>query len=171
MAVTGVQRCAIPILVSLFMRDFNSDPPCYKRFATLPRDRVEIPDDPRKYTDPEFDGTKVPGQAGLWANIIIITGIMFQLVLGLIDAESDRKQLIDCEHTLLLVNVSKYDSVLQPLATTFAKVKKGCNICNESVELSTSAELMEIARSVEAVDFDDEQHDSAEVPAIEEGED
>ena len=94
---------------------------------------------------------------------------MCQLVLALVDPESDRTRLIDYEHTLFLVNVSKYDSVLQPLATTFAKVKKGCNICNESVELGPSAELLEITRSIEAVG--DEQHDSAEVPAIEEGED
>jgi ThiF family protein len=107
--------------------------PCYECYAGFRRDTVEIPADPRKYTDPEFDATKVPGQAGLWANILVITGTMFQIVLGLLDEESERQQLLDCEHTLFLVNVSKYDSGLQPLAVTFGKVKKGCTICDESM--------------------------------------
>ncbi len=107
--------------------------PCYECYAGFRRDTVEIPADPRKYTDPEFDATKAPGQAGLWANILVITGIMFQVVLGLLDEESDRGQLIDYEHTLFLANVSKYDSGLAPLAVTFGKVKKGCAICDESM--------------------------------------
>jgi hypothetical protein len=106
--------------------------PCYECYAGFRRDTVEIPADPRKYTDPEFDATKVPGQAGLWANILVITGTMFQLVLGLLDPENECRQLVDFEHTLFLVNVSKYDSCLQPLAVTFGRVKKGCAICDES---------------------------------------
>ncbi len=124
--------------------------PCYECLAGFRRDQVEIPDDPRKYTDLEFDATRIPGRAGLWPNILIIAGVMFQLVLALLDPESDRTQLIDYEHTLFLVNVSKYDSRLQPLATTFGKVKKGCNICRGRIDLRPSAELLEIARSVEA---------------------
>lgn len=106
--------------------------PCYECFAGFRRSTVEIPDDPRKYTDPEFDETKVPGQAGLWANILLITATLFQVVLGLIDPESGRAQLIDYDHTLFLINVSKYDSNLQPLAVTFGKVAKGCAICDET---------------------------------------
>jgi hypothetical protein len=94
---------------------------------------------------------------GLWANILIIAGVMFEVILGLLDPQSERTQLIDYERTLFLVNFSKYDSVLQPLAVTFAKVKKGCNICNPSVELRPSAELMEIARSIVAAPFADEK--------------
>ena len=141
--------------------------PCYECFARFRRDQVEIPDDSRKYTDPEFDATKVPGQAGLWANILIITGVMFQLVLALLDPESDRTALIDYEHTLSLVNVSKYDAVLQPLAVSFGIVKKGCNICSSSVELHSSAELLEIARSIEAVPVGDEPSETIDVPALE----
>jgi hypothetical protein len=107
--------------------------PCYECYAGFRRDRVEIPADPRKYTDPDFDSTKVPGQAGLWANILIITGVMFQVVLGLLDPENERAQLIDYEHTLFLFNVSKYgDSPLQPLAATFGKIRKGCAVCDET---------------------------------------
>ena len=106
--------------------------PCYECYAGFRRQAAEIPPDTRKYTDPDFDATKLPGQAGLWANILVITGVMFQVVLGLVDPESDRRQLIDCEHTLFLVNVSNYGAHLQPLAVTFGKVKQGCSVCDES---------------------------------------
>jgi hypothetical protein len=106
--------------------------PCYECYAGFRRDKVEIPADPRKYTDPDFDSTKIPGQAGLWANILIITGVMFQVALGLLDPKSERSQLIDNEHTLFLLNVSDYASNLQPLAVTFGKVQKGCAVCDDS---------------------------------------
>src|SRR4029077_3797868 len=82
--------------------------------------------------DPDFDATKFPGQAGLWANILMVAGLGFQIVLALLDPESDRAALIDYEHTLFLFNVSKFGSPLQPLAVTFGKVKKGCAVCDES---------------------------------------
>jgi molybdopterin/thiamine biosynthesis adenylyltransferase len=109
--------------------------PCYQCYAGFRRNTVEIPEipaDPRKYTDPDFDATKLPGQAGLWANILIVAGLSFQVALALLDPESDRAALIDHEHTLFLFNISKYSSPLQPLAVTFGKVGKGCAICDES---------------------------------------
>jgi hypothetical protein len=106
--------------------------PCYECYAGFRREAVHLPQDPRKYTDPDFDATKVPGQAGLWANILIITAVMFQVVVALVDPESERRRLIDFERTLLLFNVSSYDCGLQPLAVTFGKVKKGCAVCDES---------------------------------------
>lgn len=122
--------------------------PCYECYAGFRRQATEIPADARKYTDPEFDGTRLPGQAGLWANILIITGVMFQVVLGLVDPESDRGHLIDFEHTLFLVNVSKYDANLQPLAVTFGKVKRGCTICDESRIGDLGRNLLQDAQEV-----------------------
>src|SRR3989449_2530953 len=116
--------------------------PCYECYAGFRR-KVDIPADARKYTDPDFDSTKVPGQAGLWANILIITGVMFQVARGLLDPENDRAQLIDYEHTLLLVNVSSYGANLQPLAVTFGKVKRGCAVCDES-------KLAELGKGIQA---------------------
>ena len=55
--------------------------PCYECYAGFRRN-LDLPADARKYTDPDFDSTKVPGQAGLWANILIITGVMFQAALS-----------------------------------------------------------------------------------------
>ena len=102
---------------------------CYECFAAF-REHVEIPADPRKYTDPDFDDTRAPGQPGLWANILVITGVAFQVILGLLGL---RPEVIDHEHTLWLVNVSDYQSELRPLAVTFAKVKRGCAVCDESL--------------------------------------
>lgn len=105
---------------------------CYECYAGFRRNEAEIPADPRKYTDPEFDSTRLPGQAGLWANILVISGVMFQVLLGLLDPDGERAQLIDYEHTLFLMNVSKYNANLQPLAVTFGKVKRGCAVCDET---------------------------------------
>ena len=102
---------------------------CYECFAAF-REHVEIPADPRKYTDPDFDDTRAPGQPGLWANILVITGVAFQVILGLLGL---RPEVIDHEHTLWLVNVSDYQSELRPLAVTFAKAKRGCAVCDESL--------------------------------------
>lgn len=117
--------------------------PCYACFAGFRRQAPEIPADPRKYTDPEFDATRLPGQAGLWANILVITGVMFQVILGLVDPESERRKLIDFEHTLFLVNVSNYDSHLQPLAVTFGKIRKGCTICDEADLAGLGGDLLD----------------------------
>ena len=121
--------------------------PCFECYASFRRHTAPLPvDDPRKYTDPNFDETQVPGQAGLWPNILVIAGIAFQVVLGLLDPEGDRgRNLIDHEHTLFLINVSDYDSPLQPLAVTFGRVAKGCAICDpsklEKLEEDVAAEL------------------------------
>jgi molybdopterin/thiamine biosynthesis adenylyltransferase len=118
---------------------------CYQCYAGFRSGTVEIPEipaDPKKYTDPDFDATKLPGQAGLWANILMVAGLSFQIALALLDPESDRAALIDHEHTLLLFNISKYSSPLQPLAVTFGKVKKGCAICDESRIADLGSNLM-----------------------------
>ena len=108
--------------------------PCFECYAGFRRGTAPLPaNDPRKYTDPNFDETKVPGQAGLWPNILIICGIAFQVILALLDPEGDRgRNLIDYDRTLFLINISDYDSPLQPLAVTFGRVSKGCSICDES---------------------------------------
>ena len=115
---------------------------CYAGFRSSTVDIPEIPADERKYTDPDFDPTKLPGQAGLWANILMVAGLSFQIALALLDQENERSALIDHDHTLLLFNISKYSSHLQPLAVTFGKVKKGCAICDESALAELGRNLM-----------------------------
>lgn len=102
---------------------------CYECFASFRKDEPEIPDDPRRYTDQDFDITKVAGQEGLWCNVLMAAGMQFQIVLGLFG-------LLDCidyEYPLWLMNISDYASGLQPLAVTFGKVQKGCPVCDESM--------------------------------------
>lgn len=140
---------------------------CYAGFRETTVQVPEIPADIRKYTDPNFDATKVPGQAGLWANILMIAGLGFQIALALLDAESDRSHVIDYERTLLLFNISNYGLPLQPLAVTFGKVKRGCNICRETVELRASATFTEIAGTIAAMLPEEQAPATAEVPSLE----
>src|SRR6266571_3104343 len=78
--------------------------PCYECYAGFRRQTEALSlNDPRKYTDLDFDQTKVPGQAGLWPNILIICGFAFQVILALLGDEGRAKRLLDYEHTLLLV--------------------------------------------------------------------
>lgn len=116
--------------------------PCYECYAGFRRSKAEIPNDPRRYTDPDFDTTKLPGQPGLWPNILIIAGIQFQIILGLLGL----RPVIDYEHSLWLVNVSDYDSPLQPFAVTFGKVKRGCPVCDETAVHQLGDDLHEDLR-------------------------
>jgi hypothetical protein len=128
--------------------------PCYQCYAGFRRSTVEVPEipaDERKYTDPDFDPTRLPGQAGLFANILMVSGLTFQIALALLDDESERAALIDHEHTLLLFNISKYSSPLQPLAVTFGKVTKGCAICDESKLADLGGALDLLSPEVESV--------------------
>ena len=102
--------------------------PCYECYAGFRRTNAEIPNDPRRYTDPNFDSTQVPGQPGIWPNILAIAGLEFQVILGLLGL----RPVIDYEHSLWLVNVSDYDSPLQPFAVTFGTVKRGCPVCDDT---------------------------------------
>src|SRR2546427_3860667 len=109
---------------------------CFECYAGFRRKTEALPlNDPRKYTDLGFDQTKVPGQAGLWPNILIICGFAFQVILALLGDEERSKRLLVFEHTLLLINVGDFDSALQPLAVTPATVQKGCGVCDESTLL------------------------------------
>ena len=108
--------------------------PCYECYASFRHRTEDLPlNDPRRYTDLEFDQTRVPGQAGLWPNILIICGFAFQLILALLGREDKRcTDLIDFSHTLFLVNVGDFASALQPWTATPASVKRGCAVCDEA---------------------------------------
>ena len=105
--------------------------PCYHCFASFRKNAAdELPVDPRKYTDPDFDDTRVPGRPGLWAQILVVSGLCFQLGLGLLGL---RPQLIDELHTLWLFNMTDFNSSLQPLAVTFGKTaRRSCAVCDPS---------------------------------------
>jgi hypothetical protein len=106
--------------------------PCFECYAGFRRESEELSlRDPRKYTELDFDQTKVPGQAGLWPNILIICGFAFQVILALLGADERRsRELIDCSQTLFLANVGDFASELPLWAVTPGTVEKGCAICD-----------------------------------------
>jgi hypothetical protein len=113
--------------------------PCYHCFASFRENaNTHVPTDPRKYTEPDFDDTRVPGRPGLWAQVLVASGLCFQLCLGVVGL---RPQLIDENHTLWLFNMTDFDSALQPLAMTFGKMaQRGCAVCDPSrlIDLAAS---------------------------------
>ena len=117
--------------------------PCFECYAGFRRETEELSlRDPRKYTDLAFDQTKVPGQAGLWPNILIICGFAFQLMLAMAGADEKRtKELLDFSQTLFLVNVADFDSELRPWAVTPGAVRKGCAICDPALMPQLRAEI------------------------------
>lgn len=114
--------------------------PCFECYAGFRRETATLSkDDPRRYTDLDFDPTKVPGQAGLWPNILIICGFAFQVLLGLLGKEPQHR-LIDFEHNLLLVNIGDFDSPLPLWSVTPGRVKRGCPVCDDSCLTELSLE-------------------------------
>jgi hypothetical protein len=101
--------------------------PCYECYAGFRRN-VEIPKDERRYTDPNYDDTRIPGQAGLWANILMVAGLQFQVVLGLVGL----RDTLRFPGNVWLMNISDPFCAFQPLALTVAEVKKGCAVCDEA---------------------------------------
>lgn len=115
---------------------------CFECYAGFRREATAFPKgDARRYTDLDFDPTKVPGQAGLWPNILIICGFAFQLLLGLLGKEPQR-ELIDFDHNLLLANISDFDSPLPVWSVTPARVKRGCPVCDDSCLAALSVEAV-----------------------------
>ena len=101
--------------------------PCYECYGAFRRD-VEVPHDARRYTDPDYDETRIPGQAGLWANILMVAGLQFQVILGLVGLRDTLRH----PGTVWLMNISDPRCPFQPLALTVGEVKKGCAVCDRA---------------------------------------
>jgi len=95
---------------------------CFARF----RETGDVVPRPERYTDPEFDETRTPGQSGLWGSILAVSGIAFHVILALLGIRGR----LDLDRPLWIVNLD-YEG-FQPYAVTFAKVQKGCPVCDES---------------------------------------
>lgn len=93
---------------------------CFAQFRQQAEPRMAA----AKYTDPDFDETRVPGQEGLWSSILIVSGYVAHAVLGVLGVRA-----LDLETPLWLVNID-YPG-LAPHAVTFARVAKGCAVCDE----------------------------------------
>jgi molybdopterin/thiamine biosynthesis adenylyltransferase len=94
---------------------------CFARF----RDVDETPHGKERYTDPDFDDTRTPGQTGLWGSVLAVSGIAFHAILALLGVRGS----INFERPLWIVNIDY--AGFQPFAVTFAKVARGCAVCDE----------------------------------------
>lgn len=101
--------------------------PCYDCYAAFRRNH-EYKVDPRGYREEGFDTSRTEPQEGLWANILVICGITFNVLLDVVRDEANYSNL-------LLFNFN--DPQFQPLAVTLGKVKKGCVVCDESFLVKT----------------------------------
>ncbi len=99
--------------------------PCRECFASF-RGAREISTSAERYTDPDFDETRTPGQSGLWGSVLAVAGIAFHGILALLGIRG----ALDLERPLWIVNLD-YDG-FTPYAVTFAKVPRGCAVCDES---------------------------------------
>jgi molybdopterin/thiamine biosynthesis adenylyltransferase len=98
---------------------------CRECFASF-RQTPDVPPTRRQYTDPDFDETRTPGQTGLWGSIQIVSGTAFHGILALLGIRGR----LDLDRPLWIVNLD-YEG-LQPYAVTFARVQRGCAVCDES---------------------------------------
>jgi molybdopterin/thiamine biosynthesis adenylyltransferase len=80
----------------------------------------------RSYTDADFDETRAPGQSGLWGSILAVSGIAFHAILAMLGIRGR----LDAERPLWIVNLD-YEG-FPPYAVTFAKVRRGCAVCDET---------------------------------------
>jgi len=94
---------------------------CFARF----RGWEEIPAAAERYTDPDFDETRAPGQSGLWGSVLAVGGIAFHAVLALLGVRGG----FDPGRPLWIANLD-YEG-LQPYAVTFVRVPRGCPVCDE----------------------------------------
>jgi len=99
--------------------------PCRECFASFRSER-EQPLPPQRYTDPDFDGTRVPGQRGLWGSVLAVSGIAFHGILALLGVRG----WLDLEHPLWIVNLD-YPG-FPPYAVIRSKVRRGCAVCDET---------------------------------------
>lgn len=95
---------------------------CFARF----RGTEETPANQERYTDPDLDDTRMPGQTGLWGSVLAVSGIAFHVILALFGVRGK----LDFERPLWIVNLD-YGG-FRPYAVTFAKVTRGCPVCDQS---------------------------------------
>jgi molybdopterin/thiamine biosynthesis adenylyltransferase len=88
---------------------------CYEREGPGPEPTQE------KYTNPNYDSTKMPHQEGLWCDVLMGASIQFQAVLGVLGV---RKKFAP----LVLV------SLRYPFTIEAYSQKTGCAICSDNME-------------------------------------
>jgi hypothetical protein len=111
---------------------------CFECYAGFRREYELLSlEDERRYTEPDFDESRAPSQAGLWPNVLTIASFAFQVALGVLGCPA-RLALLDnvAERPLWLVNQIDLSSGLPPFSVTPAQVRRGCLICQPEAELN-----------------------------------
>jgi hypothetical protein len=101
---------------------------CFARFRQTHGGNDKV--DTRKYTDPDFDETRQPPDAGLWANILIFCGFAFHIALSLLEASSLAPVLLEDRATIFFVNVAEPNSPLPFWRVTKGTFDRGCGVCS-----------------------------------------
>lgn len=99
---------------------------CFAQFREADEEEERAAIDPQRYTDPDFDETRVPGRSGLWGSVLAVSGVAFHAALALLGARGG----LDPDYSLWIVNLD-YDG-FRPYAVTRCKVARGCAVCDES---------------------------------------
>jgi len=61
---------------------------CWEREGELPQPTQE------KYTNPDYDSTKMPSQQGLWGDVLMAASLQFQAVLGILGSREKFPPLV-----------------------------------------------------------------------------
>ena len=85
---------------------------CYEREGPGPEPTQE------KYTNPNYDATKMPHQEGLWCDVLMGASVQFQAVLGVLGVRERMAPLV-------------LMSLRYPFKTETYSQKPGCAICSE----------------------------------------
>jgi molybdopterin-synthase adenylyltransferase len=99
---------------------------CRECFASFRETNEAVSPRPERYTDPDYDDTRTPGQRGLWGSVLAVSGIAFHGILALLGARGQ----LDLARPLWIANLD-YEG-FQPYAVTFCKVRRGCAVCDEA---------------------------------------
>ena len=99
---------------------------CRECFASFRATDEPVSRQPERYTDPDFDETRAPGQRGLWGSVLAVSGVAFHGIPALLGVRG----CLDLDHPLWIVNLDY--AGFQPFAVTFCKVRRGCSVCDET---------------------------------------
>ena len=88
--------------------------PCY---ACYEREGPEPEPSQEKYTNPDYDSTKMPHQEGLWCDVLMAASIQFRAILSVLAGKPN---------PLILA------SLRPPYGAEIINQKRGCAVCSEN---------------------------------------